>query len=77
MEIMFLRDILPSGEHSYGFRPGRAAHQAVAQAQAYFVEGNRFVVDIAMNRVKRAMTRWPALSLRTSLAVGRTSRSHA
>ena len=22
-------------EHSYGFRPGRSAHQAVAQAQAY------------------------------------------
>jgi RNA-directed DNA polymerase len=33
-------------EHSYGFRPGRSAHQAVAQAQAYVVEGYRFVVDI-------------------------------
>jgi len=32
--------------HSYGFRPGRSAHQAVAQAQAYLVEGYRFVVDI-------------------------------
>ncbi len=26
-------------EHSYGFRPGRSAHQAVAQAQAYVIEG--------------------------------------
>ena len=26
-------------EHSYGFRPGRSAHQAVAQAQAYIAEG--------------------------------------
>jgi len=34
-------------EHSYGFRPGRSAHQAVAQAQAYVIEGYRFVVDIA------------------------------
>ena len=33
-------------EHSYGFRPGRAAHQAVAQAQAYVIEACRFVVDI-------------------------------
>ena len=33
-------------EHSYGFRPGRSAHQAVTQAQAYVIEGYRFVVDI-------------------------------
>jgi RNA-directed DNA polymerase len=33
-------------EHAYGFRPGRSAHQAVAQAQAYVIEGYRFVVDI-------------------------------
>jgi RNA-directed DNA polymerase len=33
-------------EHSYGFRPGRSAHQAVAQAQAYIIEGCQFVVDI-------------------------------
>ena len=33
-------------EHSYGFRPGRSAHQAVAQAQPYVTEGYRFVVDI-------------------------------
>jgi RNA-directed DNA polymerase len=33
-------------EHSYGFRPGRSAHQAVTQAQAYVTDGYRFVVDI-------------------------------
>ncbi len=33
-------------EHSYGFRPGRSAHQAVAQAQEYVAEGYGFVVDI-------------------------------
>src|SRR5512147_3073047 len=33
-------------EHSYGFRPGRSAHQAVDQAQAYVIDGYRFVVDI-------------------------------
>src|ERR1700674_166692 len=29
-------------EHSYGFRPGHSAQQAVAQAQAYVTEGYRF-----------------------------------
>src|SRR3954454_12224384 len=33
-------------EHSYGFRPGRSAQQAVAQAQAYVADGYRFVADI-------------------------------
>jgi len=32
-------------EHSYGFRPGRSAHQAVAQAQRYVAEGYNVVVD--------------------------------
>ena len=33
-------------DHSYGFRPGRKAHQAVARAQGYVGEGHRWVVDI-------------------------------
>src|SRR5436190_7946130 len=37
-------------EHSYGFRPGRSAHQAVAQAQSYVVEGYEFVVDIDLEK---------------------------
>ena len=37
-------------EHSYGFRPGRSAHQAVAQAQAYIAEGYRWVVDIDLEK---------------------------
>src|SRR6202521_5816241 len=32
--------------HSYGFRPGRSAHQAVEQAQQYIAEGYRWVVDL-------------------------------
>src|SRR5260221_5325361 len=31
--------------HSYGFRPGRSAHQAVAQAQRYIAAGYSVVVD--------------------------------
>ena len=36
-------------EHSYGFRPGRSAHQAVAQAQQYPAEGD-VVVDIDLEK---------------------------
>jgi group II intron reverse transcriptase/maturase len=36
--------------HSYGFRPGRSAHQAVQQAQAYITEGNEWVVDIDLEK---------------------------
>ena len=37
-------------EHSYGFRPGRSAHQAVAQAQRYVAEGYCYVVDIDLEK---------------------------
>lgn len=37
-------------EQSYGFRPGRSAHQAVAQAQDYLAEGCRYVVDIDLEK---------------------------
>jgi RNA-directed DNA polymerase len=37
-------------EHSYGFRPGRSAHQAVAKAQATIAEGYRWVVDIDLEK---------------------------
>lgn len=33
-------------EHSYGFRPGRNAHDAVKAAQGYIQEGYTWVVDI-------------------------------
>ena len=33
-------------EHSYGFRPGRSAHQAVRAAREYQLKGKRWVVDI-------------------------------
>jgi RNA-directed DNA polymerase len=35
---------------SYGFRPGRSAHQAVAQAQAYLEQGYSYVVDIDLEK---------------------------
>ena len=37
-------------DSSYGFRPGRSAHQAVAQAQQYIVEGHGWVVDLDLEK---------------------------
>jgi RNA-directed DNA polymerase len=37
-------------EHSYGFRPGRSAHQAVAQAQRYIAEGYSWTVDFDLEK---------------------------
>jgi len=37
-------------EQSYGFRPGRSAHQAVAQAQRYIAEGYGIVVDLDLEK---------------------------
>src|SRR5215467_4157110 len=36
--------------NSYGFRPGRSAHQAVEQAQQYIAEGYRVVVDLDLEK---------------------------
>jgi RNA-directed DNA polymerase len=37
-------------EFSYGFRPGRSAHDAVRQAQRYAQEGFRIVVDLDLEK---------------------------
>ena len=37
-------------DHSYGFRPGRSAHQAVLQARAYVADGRRWVVDMDLEK---------------------------
>ena len=50
MQQAFLQVLQPIldptfSEHSYGFRPNRSAHQAVAAAQAYIQQGYDWVVD--------------------------------
>lgn len=37
-------------ENSYGFRPGRSAHQAVKAARQHVAEGRRWVVDIDLEK---------------------------
>lgn len=37
-------------EHSYGFRPGRSAQQAVKAARRYIQEGRKWVVDVDLEK---------------------------
>lgn len=37
-------------EHSYGFRPGRRAHDAILAAQAYIQSGRKIVVDVDLEQ---------------------------
>jgi RNA-directed DNA polymerase len=37
-------------DSSYGFRPGRSAHQAVERAQGYIQAGHRWVVDLDLEK---------------------------
>lgn len=37
-------------ESSYGFRPGRSAHQAVLRAREYVAQGKRWVVDMDLEK---------------------------
>lgn len=37
-------------KYSYGFRPGKNAHQAIRQCKQYILEGNRYVVDMDLEK---------------------------
>jgi RNA-directed DNA polymerase len=50
LQVLQMRWDPTFSEHSYGFRPGRSAHQAVAQAQSYVAEGYCYVVDIDLEK---------------------------
>jgi RNA-directed DNA polymerase len=50
MQVLQSRWDRTFSEHSYGFRPGRSAHQAVQQAQQYIAAGYRWVVDLDLEK---------------------------
>jgi RNA-directed DNA polymerase len=50
MQVLQKRWDRTFSEHSYGFRPRRSAHQAVAQAQQYLAAGHRWVVDLDLEK---------------------------
>ena len=54
-------------ESSYGFRPGRSAHQALLKASEYVADGHTIVVDVDLEKffdrvnhdvASHARTRW-------------------
>src|SRR5712664_677115 len=50
MQVLQRRWDRTFSDHSYGFRPGRSAHQAVAQAQQYIAEGCGWCVDLDLEK---------------------------
>jgi RNA-directed DNA polymerase len=50
MQVLQRRWDRTFSEGSYGFRPGRSAHQAVAQAQKYIAEGYGWCVDLDLEK---------------------------
>ncbi len=50
MQVLQSRWDRTFSNHSYGFRPGRSAHQAVEQAQQYIAEGYRWCVDLDLEK---------------------------
>src|SRR5208283_4295894 len=55
MQVLQRRWDRTFSEHSYGFRPGRTAHQAVAQAQQYIAEGHGWCVDLDLEKFDKLM----------------------
>ena len=50
MQVLQKRWDWTFSEHSYGFRPGRSAHQAVKAAQQHIAAGYRWVVDLDLDK---------------------------
>src|SRR5262245_45705904 len=50
MQVLQTRWNSTFSNYSYGFRPGRSAHQAVAQAQQYIAQGYGWVVDFDLEK---------------------------
>ena len=50
MQVLQRRWDRTFSNYSYGFRPGRSAHQAVAQAQQYIAEGHGWCIDLDLEK---------------------------
>jgi RNA-directed DNA polymerase len=50
MQVLQRRWDRTFSDYSYGFRPGRSAHQAVAQAQQYIAEGYGWCFDLDLEK---------------------------
>src|SRR6201997_946254 len=50
MQVLQRRGNPTFSQNSYGFRPRRSAHQAVAQAQQYIAQGHGWVIDLDLEK---------------------------
>jgi RNA-directed DNA polymerase len=50
MQVLQRRWNSTFSQHSYGFRPRRSAHHAVAQAQQYIAQGYSWVIDLDLEK---------------------------
>src|SRR5258706_14766379 len=50
MQVLQRRWDRTFSDHSYGFRPGRSAHQAVEAVQQFIAAGYRWVVDLDLEK---------------------------
>src|SRR5438552_5252701 len=50
MQVLQRRWDSTFSDHSYGFRPRRSAHQAIAQAQQYIAAGYGWVIDLDLEK---------------------------
>jgi RNA-directed DNA polymerase len=57
-------------DHSYGFRPGRSAHQAVEAAQQYIADGYRWCVDLDLEKFLDTASYCPLVHESCSNSVG-------
>jgi RNA-directed DNA polymerase len=62
MQVLQRRWDRTFSEHSYGFRPGRSAHQAVAAAQKYIAEGYRWCVDLDLEKFLDSASYYPLVT---------------
>ncbi len=70
LQVLQPRIDLTFSEHSYGFRPGRRAHEAVLDAQRYVQDGYRVVVDVDLESYEL----WRSAGDRIKCAVARKAR---
>jgi RNA-directed DNA polymerase len=61
MQVLQRRWDRTFSDQSYGFRPGRSAHQAVAQAQRYIAEGYGWCVDLDLEKFLDAASYCPLI----------------
>jgi RNA-directed DNA polymerase len=67
MQVLQSRWDRTFSNHSYGFRPGRSAHQAVAAAQQNIADGYRWCVDLDLEKFLDTASYCPRVAEKTRL----------